>query len=89
MLPLLPDDTNTRVMCAGTPFYKWLSTHEQPCFIEALRIYLEVGAYGKHPGLNQGYVNTYRNIHTSYYWVQHNEKMRQEHERTNKQGNPI
>lgn len=69
--PLNPDDVNTRNMCVNTPFYKWLATHDQPLFIEAIRIYLNMGPYGEYPALTGECINTYRNIHTTYYWVQH------------------
>lgn len=76
LLPLVEEDIDTHVMCVDTPFYHWLVHHDQPIFIEAMRIYLGMGAYGPHPDLTGEYVNTYRNIHTAYIWAVHNAQVR-------------
>lgn len=75
-LPLHQDDIDTELMCVDTPFYHWLAEHDQPYFIDAVRIYLEMGAYGGHPDLTSEHVNTFRNIHTAYIWAQHNALIR-------------
>lgn len=77
MRSLEVDDIDSSIMCVNTPFYAWLTTADQPIFIEAVRVYLDMGAYKQHPDLDGRAVNSLRNIHSAYYWAIHNQAMRE------------
>lgn len=71
-----PRDVDYSVPTYDTPFYLWLAGNEEPAFEIALRRYLNIGLSAPKPALTGRQVNSYRAIHTRYYWDRHNEHIR-------------
>ena len=70
-------DLDRQAPMEDMPFFKWLESNDYPYLQEAIRLYLETGAYRQHPDLDGRSVNQYRCIHSHFYWLQYNREYKE------------